>query len=858
LEVDRHKLDLQDDPKVLSPPIVTAPLYGCATAVNVTAYVPQAKLDVRVDAAIVVAGANGGFPLPSGATIHLPALVPMQVVRARQTSGGTTSDWSAPVTVRDHTKDYPAGPPRPEINPPPVYTCGARTGVGNLLVGSNVWIEDEAGHVGSVKGANTQQGVNVAPAYATGNHVRAFTELCGDQSAPSIEYIASPHGAPLLAPGFETMHDGGSQVVLNGLANGAHFTLSRNGIDIGTFLTWGGRHYVDLATPINAAADTFSATQQLCPGDPHSPPGHGAPVPCSKLAAPLVAPVQDGDTQIVLLDFVADATIKVFVNLKKTGEGSGPVIVLTKPVPHNAVIDVWQIVGTCKGSTVQELSAHCVAPPVTFDPSALDIYPVGTHEYDFGTFNAPDLTSNALPLHGSVYYPADDDGDGKPFNTRLKKHGPVPVVVLIHGNHDNSVPNYTGYDYFQAQLARMGIVAFSLDENEQYDEPYGTGNILIRARVAIESIKRFQGLNAGDPILGGTMDFSRLGLMGHSRGAETVMVVPEQIALAGVTIRAVLSLAPTDNHAWTGTPGKYAFMTFLPAADGDVWPNYGAEFYDRGDPQPVKTQLYIDAANHNFFNRQWLNDDAFGVLPLMARADHERILSTYGCALYRTALLGHDLSGFLRGLELPPAVANQNVHLAFDVASRTVVDNYEGHPITANSQGQPNAQSGGITAADFAFHQGGGTFNPSFFGATTGMVASNNDLHGRFRWQLAKTADLTKAEVWLRSAEVWGGKLAAKPVDFRIGVEDANKTLAWVDVNDVGGVPRPFDRTAIDPLNQAMTTKTMLNTFRVPGHCFAAAEPKLAIKKVRAILVELETDMKIPVAFDDVAIVPAV
>ena len=50
----------------------------------------------------------------------------------------------------------------------------------------------------------------------------------------------------------------------------------------------------------------------------------------------------------------------------------------------------------------------------------------------------------------------------------------------------------------------------------------------------------------------------------------------------------------------------------------------------------------------------------------------------------------------------------------------------------------------------------------------------------------------------------------------------------------------------------------MLNTFRVPGDCFAAAEPQIAINAIRAILVEMETDRRIPVAFDDVAVVPAV
>jgi hypothetical protein len=40
-----------------------------------------------------------------------------QKIRPRQTFGGVTSSWSIVVIVRDHTADFPAGPPRPQIKP---------------------------------------------------------------------------------------------------------------------------------------------------------------------------------------------------------------------------------------------------------------------------------------------------------------------------------------------------------------------------------------------------------------------------------------------------------------------------------------------------------------------------------------------------------------------------------------------------------------------------------------------------------------------------------------------------------------------------------------------------------------------
>ena len=106
----------------------------------------------------------------------------------------------------------------------------------------------------------------------------------------------------------------------------------------------------------------------------------------------------------------------------------------------------------------------------------------------------------------------------------------------------------------------------------------------------------------------GKFDFSRLGLMGHSRGGDCVIAMAERITLPGVTIKAVLSLAPVNSGANSGKPHGYAFMTFLPAADGDVVDNNGAQFYDQAKPDPLKVQLYIDFANHDFFNRQWPDD----------------------------------------------------------------------------------------------------------------------------------------------------------------------------------------------------------------------------------------------------------
>ena len=237
-EVPRDELDLADDREFLSPPIVDEPLYRCATAVTVLGFIPHAEIDVQVDG-VPEATVVAGYPMPQGETVHLPNPLNLgQQVRARQRTSTAQSDWSVAVTVGDHTRDYPAGPPRPQVNPAPVHECGSRTGVSNLLTGGNVWITADGTEVGRVEGCSEHQGVNVNPDYSFSQRVRAWFELCGDASPPSVEHITQPPPAPLPTPGIDTAYDGGEQLRVTNVVNGARVTVYRNGVNQGTWRCW--------------------------------------------------------------------------------------------------------------------------------------------------------------------------------------------------------------------------------------------------------------------------------------------------------------------------------------------------------------------------------------------------------------------------------------------------------------------------------------------------------------------------------------------------------------------------------------------------------------------------------------------
>ena len=173
------------------------------------------------------------------------------------------------------------------------------------------------------------------------------------------------------------------------------------------------------------------------------------PEQCSRAPAcpaPQIGPVQAGDSSIVVTSCQPDAIIKVFVNGVQAGASGPPVVVLNTTLKKGDTIIVVQDLRGCKGRNALQATVLCVDPPVGGNPSSLDLFPVGWIEYSKGK------------TKGSVYYPADVDGKTAPFNQRLAKLDRTPIVFMAHGNHDPSDPSYLGYDYFQQDLAKIGVI----------------------------------------------------------------------------------------------------------------------------------------------------------------------------------------------------------------------------------------------------------------------------------------------------------------------------------------------------------------------------------------------------------------
>jgi hypothetical protein len=250
-------------------------------------------------------------------------------------------------------------------------------------------------------------------------------------------------------------------------------------------------------------------------------------------------------------------------------------------------------------------------------------------------------------LRGSLHYP---DPNVNP--------GPWPVVVHVHGNHSNCMqlggpigppneqtlfddctqtstgtpvtnreplPNAQGYDYMGSNLASHGYLTISIDQDEMM--AYQTGDdrgMYSRSQLIgahLDALwKANQGEAAGDlpAELAGRLDFSKIGMMGHSRGGDGVTAFIDYnrtrpAPLRRYPLKAVLSLAPVDYER--RAPYGVAYGTILPLCDGDVSNVQGARFFERsqyivpGDPFP-RVQFASHGAQHGRYNHNWIGDDA--------------------------------------------------------------------------------------------------------------------------------------------------------------------------------------------------------------------------------------------------------
>jgi hypothetical protein len=265
------------------------------------------------------------------------------------------------------------------------------------------------------------------------------------------------------------------------------------------------------------------------------------------------------------------------------------------------------------------------------------------------------LADRETELWARVFVPKQGDAvaDGK-----------LPVLVFLHGNHgtcgtgenprrDTSIqytidgtcpegftvtPNHRGYDYIAQNLASWGYVVVSVNANRGITAAQGVegdfGLNLARGRLVLSHLALLSDWNQNggsvDAIgvdLEGKLDFEEVGMMGHSRGGEGVRAALSQYreansiwpaAIGPMTVRGIFEIAPVDGQtSQVLNASDTAWNVLLPMCDGDVADLSGVRPFDRmlrataeANESP-KSTLLVWGANHNFFNTEWQQSDAF-------------------------------------------------------------------------------------------------------------------------------------------------------------------------------------------------------------------------------------------------------
>jgi hypothetical protein len=352
---------LPPDNSFISSPLVLGPIYTCATTVAVRGAVLDAKVSLLINGAVVktISPARNPFQIDfSGLT----ALRAGDVVTATQEQGGAVSPTSAPVTVKNYQEDYPAGLPKPFIDPTTVFECASLIAVRHVP-GATLTVFNNGGNQRTYIGGGTGW-TSIAPAgpFSLNDEFTVKQSLCTDNSSLSDPVRARAAPSSLGTPAFNpaTIFNGQELVNVENFEYGAKVTLQIPSAPwTGTFstpITWYSNYDVksSLGRPLRSG-DDLQAMQSLCNRN-----SSWSPVSklhdCERLPGPQIERPIAGNNFVVIASAVPGARIMIYDSGGvEIGDGSAPIIVLRRALIGGEVLRVVQRVGECTSRFIYQV-----------------------------------------------------------------------------------------------------------------------------------------------------------------------------------------------------------------------------------------------------------------------------------------------------------------------------------------------------------------------------------------------------------------------------------------------------------------------------------------------------------------------
>jgi len=273
--------------------------------------------------------------------------------------------------------------------------------------------------------------------------------------------------------------------------------------------------------------------------------------------------------------------------------------------------------------------------------------------------------ATALPINGRVWMPEGE--------------GPLPVVLIVHGNHDMEDFSDGGYGYLGEHFASRGMITISVDENflnsSYADLLSGVEGGLqsendARGWLLLEHLRQLAEWNIveGNPFHH-RLDLERVALIGHSRGGEAVAeaalfnrlpVYPDDARQKfdyDFGIRSLIAIAPADGQYdprdRVTRLGDMNYLVVHGSLDGDVQSFMGASQYARVGFSACldcyKSSVYVMGANHGQFNTDWGRADLawpgrmiLNLVPILDGALQRKVATRLFTAFLEDTLLGNQ------------------------------------------------------------------------------------------------------------------------------------------------------------------------------------------------------------------------
>ncbi len=492
-------------------------------------------------------------------------------------------------------------------------------------------------------------------------------------------------------------------------------------------------------------------------------------------------------------------------------------------------------------------------------------YAIASDLYDIDGASVPGVPF-ATTLYGVVRHP------------EALADGPFPFVLMLHGNHGNcrdtptadddycvtsnghdcgdpggvTTPNAEGYVYLLETLAAQGFVAASISANALNCRD---DFILERSALIAEHLRRWAAWgSAGAEPFGatfvGAVDLGRVGLMGHSRGGDAIAHVHEvlaQNAIAGVEVRSLFAVAPTDYHDASIPNADLAVL--LPSCDGDVAPLSGKNHYDRSidfDDGARRAQVFYIGGNHNFFNTEWKVSewDLFGpgndpyCQPddeALAREQTAMLEGVLGSWFWTTLATEDDPEPFVRADAPSPSVfdiwadAPLELRWSYSSPSRVLIDDFSGpNAPTTNALGEVNTFE-----SWYLFESCFGTACDPYFLHPRNVV--------RLLWEQGNVplATISLGAFDASDFAALSFRVVSRRSTLNDGLEEQDFLVRLVDTDGDEVVFPVSDIKTLAHLYPHADPYEVLETVRVPLPALAADQPALDLTSLQSLQLEM-------------------